>query len=195
MPRKLVISQYVSLDGVIEDPVGMEGSGLGDWTGPFKRGPDGDTFKVAELFAADAVLLGRVTYEAFAPVWPHVKDETGFADRINAMPKYVPSRTLSEAEWKNTTIWRGNVAEEARRLKAAGEGDILVYGSAGLSHFLMREGLVDAINLMVFPTVLGRGKRLFADGVGLSVALDEVRAFDDGIVLMRYRCQDRPARK
>src|SRR5262245_11986419 len=135
MPRKLVVSQYVSLDGVIEDPVGMEGSGLGDWTGPFKRGPQGDAFKIAELFAADAVLLGRITYDAFAPVWPVVKDETGFADRINAMPKYVPSRTLAEAAWNNTTIWRENVAEEVRRLKAEGEGDILVYGSAGLSHF------------------------------------------------------------
>ena len=96
MPRNLVISQYVSLDGVIEDPVGMEGSGLGDWTGPFKRGPEGDAFKVAELFAAAAVLLGRVTYDAFAPVWPAVKDETGFADRINPIPKYVPPTRCSK---------------------------------------------------------------------------------------------------
>lgn len=189
MPRKLVVSQYVSLDGVTEDPVGMEGSGLGDWTGPFKRGPEGDAFKVAELFAADAVLLGRVTYDAFAAVWPDVKDEAGFADRINALPKYVPSLTLRDAAWNNTTVWRGDVAEEVRRLKAAGEGDILVYGGAGLIHFLMREGLVDQINLMVFPTVLGRGKRLFADGMGLGIGLEEVREFGDGIVLMRYRAR------
>ena len=189
MPRKLVISQYVSLDGVTEDPVGMEGSGLGDWTGPFKRGPDGDAFKLAELFASDALLMGRVTYDAFAAVWPTMKDEAGFADRANAMPKYVPSRTLQRADWNNTAIWRDDVAAQVRKLKAEGDGDILVYGGARLIHFLMREGLVDALNLMIFPTVLGRGKRLFADGLKLGMALDEVREFGSGIVLMRYRTE------
>ena len=190
MPRKLVVAQYVSLDGVTEDPVGMEGSGLGDWTGPFTRGPTGDAFKVDELFASDALIMGRITYDSFAAVWPSVKDEAGFGDRINAMPKYVPSRTLRRADWNNTTVWRDDIAGEVRKLKAEGDGDILVYGGAGLIHFLMREDLVDALNLMIFPTVLGRGKRLFADGPRFALALDEVREFGDGIVLLRYRRSD-----
>jgi dihydrofolate reductase len=189
MTRKLVVSQYVSLDGVTEDPVGMEGSGLGDWTGPFKRGPDGDAFKHKELFDADAVLLGRVTYDSFAAVWPTVRDEAGFAERINAMAKYVPSRTLARADWNNTTIWRGDVADEVRRLKAAGDGDVLVYGGASLVHFLMRQNLVDEIRLMVFPTALGAGKRFFGDGVKLSLTLEESRQFGSGIVLLRYRSE------
>ena len=187
MPRKLVVSQYVSLDGVIEDPVGMEGSGLGDWTGPFQRGPEGDKFKIDELFASDAVLLGRVTYDAFAAVWPTVKDEAGFADRMNSMPKYVPSRTLADAAWNNTTIWRGDVADEVRKLKAGGDGDILVYGSAALVHALVEHDLVDEFRLMVYPTVLGRGKRLFPDGVKLGLALEESKQLGSGIVLLRYR--------
>lgn len=187
MSRKLVVAQYISLDGVIEDPVGMEGSGLGDWTGPFERGPDGDAFKIGELFASDAVLLGRVTYEAFAAVWPTVTDETGFADRINTMPKYVPSRTLAKADWNNTTIWRGDVAEEVRKLKAETGGDILVYGSAALVHALVEHDLVDAFNLMVYPVVLGRGKRLFPEGAKLDLALEESKLLGSGIVLLRYR--------
>jgi len=189
MPRKLVVSQYVSLDGVTEDPVGMEGSGLGDWTGPFERGPEGDAFKMKELSDADAVLLGRATYDAFAAVWPTVKDEAGFADRINAMPKYVPSRTLAQAAWTNTTLWRGDVAGEVRKLKAEGDGDILVYGGAALIHFLIQHGLVDEIRLMVYPIVLGRGKKLFPDGVKLGLALEEGRQFGSGIMLLRYRTE------
>jgi dihydrofolate reductase len=184
--RKLVVSMFVSLDGVIEDPVGMEGSGLGDWTGPFTRGPEGDKFKGDELFAADAVLLGRVTYDNFAAVWPTVKDETGFADRINALPKYVPSRTLAKADWNNTTIWRGDLAEEVARLKEGGGGDILVYGGAALVHALAEHDLVDEFRLMVYPTVLGRGKRLFGDGTKISLALAESKVLGSGIVLLRY---------
>ena len=184
--RKLVVSMYVSLDGVIEDPVGMEGSGLGDWTGPFTRGPEGDKFKFDELFAADAVLLGRVTYGSFAAVWPTVKDEAGFADRINALPKYVPSRTLGEADWNNTTIWRGDLAEEVTKLKQGEGGDILVYGGAALVHALAEHDLVDEFRLMVYPTVLGRGKRLFADGTKIGLALAESKVLGSGIVLLRY---------
>ena len=189
MPRKLVVSQYVSLDGVTEDPVGMEGSGLGDWTGPFQREPEGDAFKVKELFDADAVLLGRITYDAFAAVWPTVKDEAGFADRINALPKYVPSRTLHEAPWNNTTVWRDDVAGEVERLKAEAGGDIMVYGGAELIHFLTRHGLVVEFRLMVFPTVLGRGKKLFPDAAKLAVSLEECRRFGSGIVLLRHRVE------
>jgi dihydrofolate reductase len=190
MPRKPVVTQYISLDGVIEDPVGMENSGLGDWTGPFQRGPEGDAFKIGELFSSDAVLLGRVTYDAFAAVWPAITDETGFAERINTLPKYVPSRTLAGADWNNTTVWRGDVAEEVRKLKVGEGGDILVYGSAMLVHALVGHGLVDAFNLMVYPVVLGRGKRLFPDGTRLDLALEESRLLGSGIALLRYRKND-----
>jgi dihydrofolate reductase len=184
--RKLVVSMYVSLDGVIEDPVGMEASGLGDWTGPFKRGPEGDKFKFDELFASDAVLLGRVTYDAFAPVWPDVKDEAGFGDRMNALPKYVPSRTLDTADWNNTTIWRGDLATEVAKLKAGEGGDIIVYGGAALVHTLAEHDLVDEFRLMIYPVVLGRGKKLFPDGTRIGLALAESKVLGSGIVLMRY---------
>ena len=189
MPRKLVISQYVSLDGVIEDPVGMEGSGLGDWTGPFERGPEGDKFKIDELFASDAVCSAASPTTPSPPSGRRSKDEAGFADRINSMPKYVPSRTLAEAAWSNTTIWRGDVAEEVRKLKAGGKGDILVYGGAALVHTLVEHDLVDEFRLMVYPTVLGRGKRLFPDGVKVGLALEESRRLGSGIVLLRYRTE------
>src|SRR5262245_4517956 len=120
-----------------------------------------------------------------------MKDETGSADRVNAMPKYVPSRTLREASWNNTIVWRDDVAEEVRRLKAAGEGDILVYGGVDLAHCLMREGLVDQLNLMVFPTVLGQGRRLVDEGSARGGGLDAVREVGSGIVLMRYGYEPR----
>lgn len=186
MPRKIVVTQYVSLDGVMEDPVGMEGSGLGDWTGPFTRGPEGDKFKIDELFASGAVLLGRRTYEAFAAVWPAVKDETGFADRINSLPKFVVSNTLTEAGWNNSTIVSGDIVERIRTIKEEPGGDILVYGSAELAHALMPHGLIDAYNLMVYPVVLGRGKRLFPDGTKLDMTLAECKPLGSGIVLIRY---------
>ena len=183
---KIIVSQYMSLDGVIQDPVGMEGSGLGDWTGPFNRGPDGDKFKHEEMFHSAAVLLGRVTYDGFAAVWPTVKDETGFADRINSMPKYVVSKTLKKADWNNTTILSGDVVQSIRSLKDQSGGNILVYGSAALVHALMPMGLIDEYNLMVYPTVLGRGTRLFPDGVASGLTLAECKQLGSGIVLLRY---------
>jgi dihydrofolate reductase len=186
MSRKINVSQYMSLDGVIQDPVGMEGSGLGDWTGPFKRWPEGDKFKHDELFQSDAVLLGRVTYDGFAAVWPTVKDEAGFADRINSMPKYVASNSLKKADWNNTTILAGDVVQSIRSLKEQRGGSILVYGSAALVHALMPMGLVDEYNLMVYPTVLGRGTRLFPDGVASRLALVDCKRLGSGIVLLRY---------
>jgi dihydrofolate reductase len=186
MPARLVATEYVSLDGVIEDPVGMEGTGLGNWTGPFKRGPEGDKFKYEELLASGALLLGRRTYDGFAAVWPTVKDETGFAERINGMPKFVASKTIGKADWNNSTVLQGNLADDARRLKAETAGDILVYGSAAVVHALMPHGLVDEFRLMVYPTILGRGKRLFPDGVKAAVELVECRQLGSGIVLIRY---------
>lgn len=185
--RKLIASQYLSLDGVLEDPVGMEGSGLGNWTGPFSRGPKGDAFKHAELFDCGAVLLGRRTYDAFAAVWPDVNDEAGFARQINAMPKYVVSTTLKAATWNNSTIIDKDVVARVTELKAEPGGDILVYGSSMLLHTLMRASLVDQYNLMIFPTILGSGIRLFPQDWKCSLKLEECMEFNSGIVMLKYQ--------
>jgi dihydrofolate reductase len=186
MPGKIIATDYMSLDGVIEDPVSMEGSGLGDWTGPYSRGPEGDRFKLDELAKADALIFGRRTYDAFAAVWPNVKDEAGFAERMNSLPKYVASRTLESATWNDTTIIRGDLVVQVEALKAKTDGDMLIYGSASIVHALMPQRLIDEFRLMVYPIVLGRGKRLFPDGIGSAMSLAECRTFNDGIVLLRY---------
>jgi dihydrofolate reductase len=184
--KKIIASQYLSLDGVLEDPVGMEESGLGNWTGPYTRGAKGDAFKHAELFACDSLLLGRRTYEGFAAVWPTVDDEAGFARQINSMPKYVVSKTLKSAEWSNSTIIDNDLVASVQALKSEPGGDMLVYGSAMLLHTLMRAGLVDQFNLMIYPTVLGRGLRLFPQDWTGALILDECTEFGSGIVMLRY---------
>lgn len=186
MPRKIIATNYVSLDGVIQDPVGMEGSGLGDWTGPFTRGPEGDKFKLDELRQADALIFGRLTYDGFAAVWPTVKDPDGFAERMNSLPKYVASRSLKSATWNNSTIIGNDLVNEVKALKAKPGADILIYGSASIVHELMPRRLVDEYRLMVYPIVLGRGKRLFPNGTQSVLTLAECRTFNDGIVLLRY---------
>jgi dihydrofolate reductase len=160
--RRIVVTEFVTLDGVMEDPGGAENFERGGWAFQFERGPEGDKFKVDELFASDATLLGRVTYEGFAAAWPSRTGE--FADKMNGMPKYVVSTTLHNAAWNNTTLIKDNVAEEVSKLKAMPGGDILVAGSAQLVHTLMQNDLVDEYRLMVFPVILGKGKRLFNDG-------------------------------
>ncbi|MGI0016387.1 MAG: dihydrofolate reductase family protein [Nitrososphaera sp.] len=184
MTRKIVVSQYASLDGVIEDPVGMENSGLGNWIGPFERGPKGDQFKHEELWASTAVLLGRKTYDGFAAVWPTVNTE--FAARINSLPKYVASSTLTKADWNNSTVLADDVMGLIGKLKKDGQGDILVYGSASLVHAMLPLELVDEVRLMVYPTVLGRGKRWFPEGWKSQMHLSECMTFGSGIVLLRY---------
>ena len=179
--RRIVVSEFVSLDGVMEDPGGAEGTAQGGWAFKFERGPDGDKYKLDELVAAGAMLLGRVTYQGFAQAWPSITDEVGFADKMNGMPKYVVSSTLEKAEWNNSTILRGDVAAEVRKLKAEPGGDILVAGSARLVHALQDADLVDEYRLMVYPTVLGGGKRLFPDG-GPATALRLVEARPAGAV-------------
>jgi dihydrofolate reductase len=186
MPARLVVTEYISLDGVIEDPVGMEGTGLGNWTGRFARGPEGDKFKHQELWDSGALLLGRRTYQGFAAVWPTVKDETGFAERINSLPKFVASKTITTADWNNSTVLIGSLADEVRSLKDQCAGDILVYGSAAVVHELMPHGLVDEFRLMVYPVILGRGKRLFPDGERATLSLVECKQLGSDIVLLRY---------
>jgi dihydrofolate reductase len=156
---KVVVSQFVSIDGVVEDPGGAEEFERGGWAFQFDRGPEGDAFKLDEVMASEALLLGRVTYEGFAEAWPSRSGE--FADKFNGMPKYVVSTTLDGPEWSNTTVISGDVAEEVSRLKQELEGDILVNGSVQLVQTLVEHELVDEYRLMVFPTVLGAGKRLF----------------------------------
>ena len=159
----IVITEFVTLDGVMEDPGGGESFDRGGWAFRFERGEEGDRFKVEELMASDAQLLGRVTYEGFAAAWPAM-DQDEFGKRMNSMPKFVVSRTLENPTWANTTVLSGDLAEEVGALKRRFEGDILLAGSARLAQSLLAADLVDRINLMVFPIVLGTGKRLFADG-------------------------------
>jgi dihydrofolate reductase len=158
---KIVVSQFVSVDGVIEDPGGSEGWDRGGWAFQFDRGAEGDRFKLDEVMASDALLLGRTTYEGFAAAWPSREGE--FADKFNGMKKYVVSTTIGEPEWNNSTVIRDDVAAEVAKLKEQPGGDILVNGSAQLVQTLLEHDLVDEYRLMVFPIVLGGGKRAFED--------------------------------
>jgi dihydrofolate reductase len=153
---RIVVSQFVTLDGVFEDPGGSEGIDRGGWAFRYERGEEGDRFKLDEVMAADGLLLGRVTYEGFAAAWPSRTDELGFADKFNTMPKYVVSSTLTDPEWNNTRVV---TLDEIPAL----DGELLVNGSGQLVAALLARGLVDELRLMVFPTVLGTGRRLFGE--------------------------------
>jgi dihydrofolate reductase len=182
----VVVTQFMSVDGVIEDPGGAEGWERGGWAFSFERGPEGDQFKYDETMAADALLLGRVTWEGFADAWPA---RTGdFADKFNSMPKHVVSSTLADGErWANTSVISGDVPGAVEELKRTYERDILVNGSARLVGTLAAHGLVDEYRLMVFPTVLGTGKRLFPDGTpATSLRLAESRPAGETLILF-YR--------
>jgi dihydrofolate reductase len=184
---RIVVSQFVTVDGGVEDPGGSEGSPFGGWAFKFERGEEGDGFKLDEVMSAEALLLGRVTYEGFAAAWP--TREGDFADKFNGMPKYVASTTLADPEWNNTTVLAGDVAGEVAKLRAAPGGDVLVNGSVTLLSTLVANDLVDEYRLMVFPTVLGGGKRLFADGSEIP-ALDLVESRpvgDQGVLIRIYR--------
>jgi dihydrofolate reductase len=178
---KLAVTEFSTLDGVIEDPGGSEGTERGGWAFKFDRGPQGDKFKVDELAASDAQLLGRVTYEGFAAAWP--SREGDFADKFNSMPKFVVSSTLRDPQWENTTVLAGDLREEVARLKERFDGDILVAGSATLVQALLAQDLVDELRLMVFPTVLGAGKRLFAEAAE-TVAFKVARTTPTGEVVI-----------
>ncbi|HKF78924.1 MAG TPA: dihydrofolate reductase family protein [Candidatus Dormibacteraeota bacterium] len=184
---RIVVSEFVTLDGVMEDPGGAEGFDRGGWALRFERGPEGDRFKLDETLTAAALLLGRRTYEGFAQAWPSRTDEAGFADRMNSMPKFVVSSTLQAAEWNNSTVIRGDVAGEVSRLRQQIDGDILVAGSGRLVNALMQADLVDELRLMVFPVVLGSGRRLFSDAErATSLRLVESRSVGDGVLILRY---------
>ena len=185
---RIVVTEFVSLDGVMEAPGGGENYKHAGWTFEIDRGEEGDKFKFDELMEADAQLLGRVTYDGFAAAWPTFADEVGFADKMNAMPKYVVSSTLKSADWNNSTILNGDVVEEIKKLKNDVDGVILVAGSARLVQTLIEHDLVDELRLMVFPVVLGSGKRLFGDTTDKkSLKLADSKIVGDGIAILTYR--------
>jgi len=184
---RIVVTEFISLDGVIEDPGGAEDYRHGGWTFEIERGAEGDKFKLEELQEAEAQLLGRLTYEGFAAAWPKIEDEAGFAAKMNAMPKYVVSSTLERADWENTTILSGDPATSVAGLKEEVDGVILVAGSATLVKALIEADLVDELRLMVFPVLLGQGKRLFPEGEKKRrLKLIEAKTVGNGISLLRY---------
>ena len=184
---RIVVTEFVSLDGVIEAPGGGEDYRHGGWTFEIERGEEGDKFKFDELVEAEAQLLGRVTYEGFAAAWPQMEDEAGFAEKMNTMSKYVVSSTLERADWQNSTILSGDPADSVARLKDEVDGVILIAGSATLVKALIEADLVDELRLMVFPVLLGEGKRIFPEGEAKHrLQLAEAKTVGDGIVLLRY---------
>ena len=181
---RIVVSEFVSLDGVMEDPGGAEDFQYGGWTFEFDRG-EGDEFKIEEARETDALLLGRKTYEGFAAAWPSREGE--FAEKFNSMPKYVVSSTLGEPGWNNSTVLGGDVAEEAAKLRAATRGNVVVHGSAQLVQALLEHDLVDELRLMVFPVLLGSGKRLFAaTSEKKPMRLRSAKPVGDGITILTY---------
>jgi len=188
--RKIFVTEFVSLDGVMEDPGGAEKFVHGGWTMPYWSDEIGK-FKFDELRASDALLLGRVTYQGFAAAWPSRTDEEGFAQRMNSLPKYVVSTTLDKAEWTNSHLIKGEISKEVFKLKQQPGQDIMVAGSNKLVQTLMQHDLVDEYRLLVYPVVLGSGKRLFGDASKVTLKPVETRMFSSGVVLLRYQ----PGRK
>jgi dihydrofolate reductase len=181
---RIVVTEFVSLDGVVEDPGGAEDFVYGGWSFEFSRGEEGDAFKLQETRSSAALLLGRRTYEGFAAAWPSREGE--FADLFNSMPKYVVSSTLEDPEWTNTTVLGGDLVQEVRRLREL-DGDVVVHGSVQLAQALIANDLVDELRLMVFPVVLGRGKRLFGDpGAKKTLRLVDSKAVGDGVLILTY---------
>jgi dihydrofolate reductase len=187
---RVIVTEFISLDGVIEAPGGDEKhyrhSG---WSFEIERGEAGNQFKLEETLATDALLLGRVTYEGFAAAWPSREGE--FADKFNSMPKYVVSSTLESPSWNNTTVLRGDVAEQVAKLKQEVDGDIVVHGSASLVHALLENDLVDELRLMLYPVVLGTGKRLFGETSDKkTMTLVDSKLVDNGVTILVYAPAD-----
>lgn len=180
--RRLVATVFISLDGVVESPE--------KWSFPYWNDEIGK-FKLQELLATDALLLGRVTYEGFAASWPGRKDRDGFADRFNNMPKYVASRTLKVLEWNNSHLITGDLAREVSKLKRQAGQDIVIHGCPGLVRSLLPFDLIDEFRLLVYPLVLGNGKRLFDETSHSNLKLAESEVFSSGVVKLIYRPADK----
>ena len=182
---RIVVTEFISLDGVVEDPGGAEDFKYGGWSFEFSRGDEGDKFKLDEAMNANALLLGRVTYQGFADAWPQRDGE--FADKFNSMPKYVVSSTLREPEWNNSTVLAGDLGQAVDELRRKHDGDIVVHGSAQLVQELLERDLVDELRLMVFPVVLGSGKRLFgATSDKKPLRLTESKTVGDGVEILIF---------
>jgi dihydrofolate reductase len=183
---RIIVTEFVSLDGVVEAPGGGEDFEHGGWSLEINRGDEGDQFKLDETLGSEALLLGRVTYEGFASSWPSRDGE--FADKFNTMPKYVVSSTLENPDWNNTTVLKGDIAQEVAKLKQERSGDIVVHGSPQLVEALLDQDLVDELRLMVFPVVLGSGKRLFGDTSDKKpLRLVDSKVVGDGVAIMVYQ--------
>jgi dihydrofolate reductase len=186
---RIVVTEFVSLDGVVEDPGGSESFEHGGWAFGTDRGAEGNKFKLDETLDSQALLLGRVTYEGFAESWPSREGE--FADKFNSMPKYVVSSTLQDPTWNNSTVLGGNVVEEVGKLRQGRDGDIVVHGSAQLVQTLLEHDLVDEVRLMIFPVVLGTGKRLFGATSDMKrLRLADSRTVGDGVAILVYQPAD-----
>jgi dihydrofolate reductase len=183
---RIVVTEFISLDGVVEDPGGSEDFKYSGWSFEIDRGDEGNKFKLDETMASDALLLGRVTYEGFAEAWPSRSGE--FADKFNNMPKYVVSSTLSDPAWTNSTVLDGDVADAVKQVRDRHEGDVVVHGSVQLVQALLEQGLVDELRLMVFPVVLGSGKRLFGETTDkVPLRLVDSKTVGDGVAILVYQ--------
>jgi dihydrofolate reductase len=175
---RLVATEYLSLDGVFEEP--------GHWSGPFFN-EEAAQFKLNELQASDALLLGRKTYEGFAAAWPSMTDEAGFSEKMNTMPKYVVSTSLDRVEWAGSILVKGDLVEEIRKLKERPGGDLLLSGSAQLFNALTQANLIDLYRFMLHPVILGQGEKLFAEGGDRKpLNLTHTETFRSGIVILEY---------
>jgi dihydrofolate reductase len=184
--RKLVVTELVSLDGVMEGPGPDDSFKFAGWTMTY-RSADTMKIKLDELMASDILLLGKTTYEGFAKAWPGQTDEMGFGDKMNSMPKYVVSDNLKSAAWNNTEIiTSADLVGRLKKLKQEDGGDILVYGSSLLVESLSQNNLVDTYRLLVFPVILGSGKHLFNEGNKIELQLVKSQSFDAGVVLLEY---------
>jgi dihydrofolate reductase len=182
---KIVVTEFVSLDGVIQAPGGGEEYKHAGWTFEISRGDEGEKFKLDETMGSEALLLGRVTYEGFAAAWPKMKND--FADKFNNMPKYVVSSTLEDPEWTNTTVLSGDLVEEVTALRERLDGDIVVHGSAQLVQALIEHDLVDELRIMQFPVILGSGKRLFGETSDKhALKLADCKVVGDGVAILTY---------
>jgi dihydrofolate reductase len=184
---RIVVTEFVSLDGVMEAPGGGEDYEHAGWTFQIPRGEEGDNFKLQETLDAEALLLGRVTYDGFAAAWPQMQGMGAFGEKMNSMPKYVVSSTLERADWNNSTVLSGELVEEVAKLKRDLDGTILVAGSALLVQALLEQELVDELRLMVFPVVLGSGKRLFGPASDKQrLRLTDSKIVGDGVAILIY---------
>ena len=191
---RIVVTEFMSLDGVVEDPGGDSSYKHAGWTFKIDQGEEGAQFKLNETRDSEALLLGRVTYQGFAAAWPSVKGE--FGDKFNNMPKYVVSSTLEKAEWNNSTVLKGDVVKEVSKLRQKPGGDIVVHGSSKLVQTLLAHDLVDELRLMVFPVVLGSGRRLFGESSDMKrLRLVDSKAVGDGVLILTYKPADKEAKK